>query len=220
VYTAEVVVDGLMVDGTGWFSWTRIHTLEKRNMPEFFNGKTPSKTPQLYMEIRNRIIRIYRENLEKIITVADVQEQCNGVDEKAISRVIEFLDHWGLINYQAPADFLPVWKAPAPALQADVAGMLQALPQKGSSLYNFNKPCAPVPKQSADRKSVDAVISEMLALSEGPEVEYHCNSCATDCSKQRYHCQKQVSFRFPYIVNCGRYIPRNWLQMYLTTSSI
>ncbi|PPD76525.1 hypothetical protein GOBAR_DD26538 [Gossypium barbadense] len=29
---------------------------------------------------------------------------------------------------------------------------------------------------------------------EGPSVEYHCNSCSADCSRKRYHCQKQADF--------------------------
>lgn len=179
----------------GWFSWTKIHTLEKRGLPEFFNGKTPGKTPKLYMEYRNIILNKYRENVKKIITVADVQELLVGLDEKTISRVLEFFDHWGLINYQAPAEFRPLWQSPAQSLDSDMAGILSALPLKGSSLYEFDSLRAPVSKKGhVNSKSADVAISELLALPEGPEVEYHCNSCAADCSKQRYHCQKQVSF--------------------------
>lgn len=178
---------------TGWFSWTKIHTLELKGLPEFFSGKTPGMTPDLYKEYRNVIIKKYRENLGQLVTAADVQELLSGGDEKTISRVLEFLDHWGLINYQAPEEFLPVWKGPSIAVEADVSGLLRALPQKGSSLYQFDTPRAPVPKQGlTNSKTNDAVIAEMLAFPEGPEVEYHCNSCAADCSKQRYHCQKQV----------------------------
>ncbi|KAG9155622.1 hypothetical protein Leryth_017048 [Lithospermum erythrorhizon] len=33
-----------------------------------------------------------------------------------------------------------------------------------------------------------------LLKSEEPSVEYHCNSCSADCSRNRYHCQKQADF--------------------------
>lgn len=179
----------------GWFSWTEIHTLEKRGLPEFFSGKMPGKTPEIYLEYRNAIMKKYREHLGTVLTVADMQEHLSGVDEKAIYRIMEFLDHWGLINYQAPAEFLPSWKHPAPILVADAALMLRALPRKGSSLYHFDTTHAPVSQQSlVNPKTTDAVIAEMLAFGEGPEVEYHCNSCGADCSKQRYHCQKQADF--------------------------
>lgn len=162
-------------------------------MPEFFNGRVPGKTPELYLQYRNVIIKKYREDLGKTITAADVQEQLSECDEKAIGRIVEFLDHWGIINYQAPSEYVSLWRGPPPVPEVDMASMLQALPQKGSSLYHFNTSNAPVPKQnSVTPRIIDPVISEMLAFPEGPEVEYHCNSCAADCSKQRYHCQKQV----------------------------
>lgn len=94
----------------GWFSWTNVHTLEKRGLPEFFNGKSPRKTAKVYMNSRNIILNKYRENVKQLITVADVQDLLVGLDEKTISRVLEFLDHWGLINYQAPAGCRPVWQ--------------------------------------------------------------------------------------------------------------
>lgn len=179
----------------GWFSWTEIQTLEKRGLPEFFNGKTPGKTPKLYMDYRNAIVKKYRENLKKMITVADVQELLVGLDEKTISRILDFLDHWGLINYQVPAELRPLWQGPVLALEPDEAGILRALPRKGSSLYEFDSIRAPGIKQGlVNPQSADFAIAEMLALPEGPEVEYHCNSCAADCSKQRYHCQKQADF--------------------------
>lgn len=178
-------------------------------MPEFFSGKMPGKTPELYMEYRNMIMKKYREHLGTVLTVADVQEHLNGVDEKAIHRIMEFLDHWGLINYQAPAEFLPTWKHPGPVLESDAALMLRALPRKGSSLYHFDTTHSPVPQQIlVNPKTTDAVIAEMLAFAEGPEVEYHCNYCGADCSKQRYHCQKQVNLSIPavYLLCSGFYL--------------
>uniref|UniRef100_A0A7I4CT55 Chromatin remodeling factor subunit n=1 Tax=Physcomitrium patens TaxID=3218 RepID=A0A7I4CT55_PHYPA len=181
----------------GWFSWTDIHTLEKRGLPEFFNGKVPGKTPEMYMEFRNAVMKKYREHLGKVFTVADVLELLNGVDEKSIHRIMEFLDHWGLINYHAPAEFLPPWTHHTTVLESDAALMLRALPRKGSSLYQFDT-SAPVLQQNMVKlkpaKTKEAVIADMLALEGGTEVEYHCNFCSADCSKQRYHCQKQADF--------------------------
>ena len=38
----------------------------------------------------------------------------------------------------------------------------------------------------------ESSVAEELLRSEGPDVEYHCNYCSADCSRKRYHCQKQV----------------------------
>ena len=43
-----------------WFSMDSVHPLEQRSLPEFFTGKAPSKTPQVYVLYRNFIINTYR----------------------------------------------------------------------------------------------------------------------------------------------------------------
>lgn len=43
-----------------WFAMDKVHPLEQRSLPEFFNGKAPSKTPQVYMLYRNFIVDTYR----------------------------------------------------------------------------------------------------------------------------------------------------------------
>lgn len=37
---------------TAWFDYTAIHSIERRALPEFFNGKNRSKTPEIYMAYR------------------------------------------------------------------------------------------------------------------------------------------------------------------------
>jgi hypothetical protein len=45
-----------------WFNFEDIHEIEMKALPEFFCGKYPSKTPELYKQYRNYIINLYREN--------------------------------------------------------------------------------------------------------------------------------------------------------------
>lgn len=45
-----------------WFKFDEIHEIEMKALPEFFCGKFPSKTPEIYKEYRNYIINLYREN--------------------------------------------------------------------------------------------------------------------------------------------------------------
>lgn len=37
---------------SAWFDYNCIHTIEKRALPEFFNGKNKSKTPEIYLAYR------------------------------------------------------------------------------------------------------------------------------------------------------------------------
>lgn len=46
---------------SAWFDYNSIHTIEKRAMPEFFNGKNKSKTPEIYLAYR--FVHIYITDL-------------------------------------------------------------------------------------------------------------------------------------------------------------
>ncbi|KAK8585247.1 hypothetical protein V6N13_139182 [Hibiscus sabdariffa] len=83
-----------------WFSWDKIDSCESRFLPEFFDGRSPSKGPSLYMYYRNSIIKLFRENPSRKITFTDARRNLVG-DVGSIRRVFDFLDHWGLINYSA-----------------------------------------------------------------------------------------------------------------------
>ncbi|XWS14338.1 hypothetical protein CRYUN_Cryun35bG0001200 [Craigia yunnanensis] len=76
------------------------HSCEVRFLPEFFNGRSPSKSPNLYMYYRNSIIKQFRENLSRKISFTDARRTLVG-DVGSIRRVFDFLDLWGLINYSA-----------------------------------------------------------------------------------------------------------------------
>lgn len=45
---------------SAWFDYNAIHAIEKRGLPEFFNSKNKSKTPEIYLAYRNFMIDTYR----------------------------------------------------------------------------------------------------------------------------------------------------------------
>ena len=51
-----------------WFKIDEIHEIEQKALPEFFCGKFPGKTPEVYKDYRNYIINLYRENLNTYLT--------------------------------------------------------------------------------------------------------------------------------------------------------
>ncbi|KAK6939128.1 SANT/Myb domain [Dillenia turbinata] len=89
-----------------WFSWDRIHDCEVRFLPEFFDSRSPSKNPRVYVYYRNSIIRRFRERFSQNpsikITFTEARKTLVG-DVGSIRRVFDFLEAWGLINYAAPA---------------------------------------------------------------------------------------------------------------------
>ncbi|CAG9112898.1 unnamed protein product [Plutella xylostella] len=123
-----------------WFDYNCIHTIEKRALPEFFNGKNKSKTPEIYLAYRNFMIDTYRLNpneyltstacrrnlagdvcaimrvhgfLEQYLTSTACRRNLAG-DVCAIMRVHGFLEQWGLVNYQLDADSRPTAMGPPP----------------------------------------------------------------------------------------------------------
>lgn len=82
-----------------WFSLATIHQLERRSLPEFFNGRNRSKTPSIYKDYRDFMIHTYRLNPSEYLTVTACRRNLAG-DVCAIMRVHAFLEQWGLINYQ------------------------------------------------------------------------------------------------------------------------
>ncbi|PHU10594.1 hypothetical protein BC332_22454 [Capsicum chinense] len=179
----------------GWFSWTKVHPLEKRTMPSFFNEKLQSRTPEIYMEIRNWIMKKYHTNPNIQIELNDLSELSTG-DLDVKQEVMEFLDYWGLINYHPFPQTNSVMNVD---IDGDKAARTDSLIDK---LFRFesDETWTPVlPRSSVATPSVssgffpESAIAEELK-SEGPAVEYHCNSCSADCSRKRYHCQKEADF--------------------------
>ncbi|KAI8810063.1 hypothetical protein BJ742DRAFT_676198 [Cladochytrium replicatum] len=95
-----------------WFSFSRIHEIERKGMPEFFNSKNRSKTPQVYKDYRDFMVNTYRLNPTEYLTVTACRRNLAG-DVCAIIRVHAFLEQWGLINYQVDPDSRPSNIGPA-----------------------------------------------------------------------------------------------------------
>ncbi|XP_054161730.1 SWI/SNF complex subunit SMARCC1-like [Oppia nitens] len=96
---------------SSWFDYNCIHSVERRGLPEFFNGRNKSKTPEVYIAYRNFMIDTYRLNPTEYLTVTAVRRNIAG-DVCAIMRVHAFLEQWGLVNYQVDADSRPTPMGP------------------------------------------------------------------------------------------------------------
>ena len=84
---------------SAWFDMTKIHNTEQKSLPEFFNSRNRSKTPQVYKDYRDFMVNTYRLNPSEYLTVTACRRNLAG-DVCAIMRVHAFLEQWGLINYQ------------------------------------------------------------------------------------------------------------------------
>lgn len=93
--THEVIIPSY----AAWFDMSKIHPVERRALPEFFNSRNRSKTPAIYKDYRDFMINTYRLRPTEYLTVTACRRNLAG-DVCAIMRVHAFLEQWGLINYQ------------------------------------------------------------------------------------------------------------------------
>lgn len=96
---------------SAWFDYNCIHSVERRALPEFFNFKNKSKTPEVYIAYRNFMIDTYRLNPTEYLTFTACRRNLAG-DVCAIMRIHAFLEQWGLINYQVNPAMRPTPMGP------------------------------------------------------------------------------------------------------------
>lgn len=98
-YLAQQTHQVVIPSYSAWFDMSKVHQVEKRALPEFFNSRNRSKTPAIYKEYRDFMINTYRLRPTEYLTVTACRRNLAG-DVCAIMRVHAFLEQWGLINYQ------------------------------------------------------------------------------------------------------------------------
>nr|MBE5726377.1 moira [Cucujiformia] len=125
-----------------------IHEVEKRALPEFFNGRNKSKTPEIYLAYRNFMIDTYRLNPNEYITSTACRRNLAG-DVCAIMRVHAFLEQWGLINYQVDTDSRPTPMGPPPTSHFHI------LSDTPSGLQPVNPPKTPQPSAAKTLLDLD-----------------------------------------------------------------
>jgi SWI/SNF related-matrix-associated actin-dependent regulator of chromatin subfamily C len=99
-YLAAQAHEVIIPSYSAWFDMSKIHPVERRALPEFFNSRNRSKTPSIYKDYRDFMINTYRLRPTEYLTVTACRRNLAG-DVCAIMRVHAFLEQWGLINYQA-----------------------------------------------------------------------------------------------------------------------
>ncbi|EFX80450.1 hypothetical protein DAPPUDRAFT_51378 [Daphnia pulex] len=141
-----------------WFDYNSIHSIERRALPEFFNGKNRSKTPEVYLAYRNFMIDTYRLNPTEYLTSTACRRNLAG-DVCAIMRVHAFLEQWGLVNYQVDGDSRPMPVGPPPTshfhILSDTPSGLQPVnpprttqPSAAKTLIDMDKKTAIAARQS------------------------------------------------------------------------
>ncbi|PCH35218.1 SWIRM-domain-containing protein [Wolfiporia cocos MD-104 SS10] len=212
--THEVIIPSY----SAWFDMSKIHPIEQRALPEFFNSRHRSKTPSIYKDYRDFMVNTYRLRPSEYLTVTACRRNLAG-DVCAIMRVHAFLEQWGLINYQIDPDQRPAALAPPftghfrvildtpRGLQSLHPGTKPPNASAGAAINGNAKPNASATPaslelrqsiyQTTSKSSREVSASEATALANGTDrqmVKYQCDTCGVDCTAERYHSLKQKNF--------------------------
>ncbi|KAL8459473.1 hypothetical protein ACS0TY_036820 [Phlomoides rotata] len=182
-----------------WFSPNSVHRLERQVVPHFFSGKSAEHTPEKYMECRNFIVAKYMENPEKHLPVADCEGLVAGIDNDDLTRIVRFLDHWGIINYcatplkhEAPKDGTYLCEDSNYELRVPLAALKSI-----DSLIKFDKPKCRLKAadvypelacQRTDVSDIDSTIREQLS-------QHQCSCCSRIISAVYYQSQKEIDVK-------------------------
>jgi SWI/SNF related-matrix-associated actin-dependent regulator of chromatin subfamily C len=180
-----------------WFLPNSVNRLERQVVPHYFSGKSPDHTPEKYMECRNRVVGKFMENPTCRLSVADCQGLSPGVDSDDMTRIVRFLDNWGIINYTAPDLDIGSQKEGF-CLSEDFNGEL-TVPVTAlksiDSLIRFDKPKRSLKSSNVhqdlechngdDESDLDMKIRERLC-------ENQCYCCSKSLPLVYYQSQKEV----------------------------
>ncbi|KAL0960029.1 hypothetical protein HGRIS_011677 [Hohenbuehelia grisea] len=217
--THEVIIPSY----SSWFDMSKIHPVERRSLPEFFNSRNRSKTPTIYKDYRDFMINSYRLRPTEYLTVTACRRNLAG-DVCAIMRVHHFLEQWGLINYQIDPEARPAALAPPFTghfrVTLDTPRGLQSLhpgtrPSAASSTATTNGATKPGTSatpaslelrsniyQTTSKASRPISSSEATTLANGATQngrsaasgKFACDTCSADCTNVRYHSLKEKQF--------------------------
>eukprot|EP01135_Chromosphaera_perkinsii_P003707 Nk52_evm25s252 gene=Nk52_evmTU25s252 len=189
---------------SAWFNYNSVHAIEKRALPEFFNGKNRSKTPEIYLAYRNFLVDTYRLNPNQYLTATACRRNLVG-DVCSIIRLHAFLEQWGLINYQVSPDCTPSGMGPP---QTNHFTVMTDTPRGLYPLIPANTK-TPTPQSLIDLEKVDAEKALAKSASKpqaglnyglrkdlyaGSQASSKCKSCDTILSGPFYKHSTEHSF--------------------------
>ncbi|CAD6257873.1 unnamed protein product [Miscanthus lutarioriparius] len=189
-----------------WFSPGTVHRLERQVVPHFFTGKSPGHTPEKYVMLRNRVIAKYLENPSKRLAFAECQGLVGSTAELYdLSRIVRFLDTWGIINYLAAGSVHRGLRMATSLLREEPTGELQLLtaPLKSiDGLILFDRPKCSLPAEdissmapsSSNSEAVDfdAVFADLDAKIRERLSESSCSYCLQPLPSLHYRSQKEA----------------------------
>lgn len=211
--TAQVIVPSF----AKWFDLSKIHDIEKKSLPDFFvEDGSGYKSSQDYKYIRDFIVNTFRLNPKEYLTITAVRRNLSG-DVTNIIRIHQFLEQWGLINYQIDpktkssvlgpqytGHFQITLDAPQGLVPfvPENAELTKATPSNVTKTDNLNNENIPTAKENElplnleIRRNVYATGEKKTNYKTNNIVHYSCSICGKDTTEVRYHNLKIKSYMY------------------------
>ncbi|EMG49990.1 RSC8 Chromatin structure-remodeling complex protein RSC8 [Candida maltosa Xu316] len=211
--TAHVIVPSF----SKWFDMNNIHPIEIKSFPDFFkeNG-TGYKSPQDYKYIRDFIVNTFRLNPKEYLTITATRKNLAG-DVSNIIRIHQFLEKWGLINYQIDPRTKSTVLGPQYTGHFQITldgpqGLVPSIPENAEIINVKSETQVGTEENGNDTEKTSSSTDASLPLnleirrniySTGEKktnyktstlVNYSCSICGKDATEVRYHNLKIKSY--------------------------
>ncbi|KAI0035443.1 Smarcc1 protein [Vararia minispora EC-137] len=210
--THEVIIPSY----SAWFDMSKIHPVERKALPEFFNSRNRSKTPAIYKDYRDFMINTYRLRPTEYLTVTACRRNLAG-DVCAIMRVHAFLEQWGLVNYQVDPEMRPAALVPPftghfrvildtprglqsihPGTRATQHPAANGAIKRSQSQHPASLELRNNIYQTTSKASRNITENEANALAKTAEehqsLTHRCDTCGSDCTAAHYRSLKRKDF--------------------------
>eukprot|EP01083_Nonionella_stella_P004756 13859_1 len=171
-----------------WFRLDRIHPIEYESLHSLFVDKA-MQYHERYLDIRNFVVNSYRLNPRIYLTVTAAR-RIIAADAGCVYRIHEFLEHWGLINYQMDDGSMPEFE---PAMMdythIDTPfGVKIALKEmeKGEENTQYDR------QKGAEEEQKALNLRENMFCVKTKTAAVVCTFCDIECSQARYRCTVQT----------------------------
>ncbi|KAG7346714.1 SWIM zinc finger domain protein [Nitzschia inconspicua] len=99
-----------------WYEKDSISDIERSMLPEWFDSSSPHRTPESYLETREKIIKMSDTLANRNVTNAMIRRVVVG-DAGSLQRLRTFLVNWGIINEDSLNDSAPTPSGLRPSLK-------------------------------------------------------------------------------------------------------
>lgn len=214
-YLASQTEHVIMPSFSKWFDLASIHSIELKLFPDFFSkSSSPYRSKQSYTDMRNFMVNAYRLNPREYLTVTAVRRNLAG-DVTTVIRIHQFLERWGIINYQidpktksavvgpqytghfqitldTPTGLVPHLPSKDSSSEADPkSGSLvdspAPFPDSATTLKEDNKLEQDFALNLQVRRNIYSTSSDPGAKKPNAIVQFFCNICGKDATTVRYH---------------------------------